>query len=829
MTETSVEKEKFYELLDRETLSKYLPYVAYDPRFGVYVTSDEGAGIVFECFPLSAAGERTMTMIEGMIESLPVGATLNFFLFASRNLKDITRVYRSLKRTDEELLKVAIEQHAGFFENHSKEIISRHFPITVRNFRLIVSVKLKHHSKVSSFLKLFKKEQVTDFSQLLKEAGELKNKIEGSLRAMGLSPVQVAPERLIQIMSEVININHDENEHYRNYNEDEYINTQIVAYDTKVEVEEDYFVMDNQYWRSLSVSAFPKEWHLGDMTKLLGDMFFNENNFKYPFILSFTVVRLSEDETAKIKRNAALVMSQVLPGGLFPKLKAKQEDLAIAMNRLEEGKKLFSCCLSLLVSAPFRDELQKQIDTVKTFWRTAGFQIFPDRYISFPVFLSALPLAGDKELLEELKRDKIFFSDNVASFSPVEAEFIGTGTPQILFVSRRGQLVGVDLFDSPTNYNAFVIGTSGAGKSVLMQLLSFQYRAAGATVFINDIGRSYENFCKVMGGQWLEFDPENPICINPFSLVTSQEELSEFMEFLTNVIYIMGAPKSREMSDRLEKLIKAELERAIRTLYQQYGSNLSITHIADYFSALRDSRMVDFGKTLEPYTGRGQYGRFFEGKAEVDFRKPLVVVEYDHLEDVPELRNPVIMMVNFFISRKVYIESKRHKGFRSIVLYDEAHKFLGDPRIDGFIEQLYRRARKHGTAVVIGTQGFEDLWESGSRAGRIIVQNSSFNIFMKQQPTSINALKKSEVLNLSDFEWMLMESIAPVKGEYSEAFLMTPFGRSLVRVVLDRFMYYLFTTDKKDREKISSLMDEKGMTLPEAIQYCVEMENGNGS
>jgi conjugal transfer ATP-binding protein TraC len=73
---------------------------------------------------------------------------------------------------------------------------------------------------------------------------------------------------------------------------------------------------------------------------------------------------------------------------------------------------------------------------------------------------------------------------------------------------RRGQALGVDLFANPSgNFNACVVGTSGSGKSVFMNELALGYLGSGARVWVIDAGRSYENLCRRLGGQYLEFTP----------------------------------------------------------------------------------------------------------------------------------------------------------------------------------------------------------------------------------------------------------------------------------------------------------------------------------
>ena len=67
---------------------------------------------------------------------------------------------------------------------------------------------------------------------------------------------------------------------------------------------------------------------------------------------------------------------------------------------------------------------------------------------------------------------------------------------------------------------------------------------------------------------------------------------------------------------------------------------------------------------------------------------------------------------------------------------DEAHKFLGkSAHVEIFVEQAYRRFRKHLASIWIATQSFEDInnTEGLTRAGRVILANSPWKIFLGQE------------------------------------------------------------------------------------------------
>ena len=96
-----------------------------------------------------------------------------------------------------------------------------------------------------------------------------------------------------------------------------------------------------------------------------------------------------------------------------------------------------------------------------------------------------------------------------------------------------------------------IVATTGAGKSVFINLLSLSYLIQGKKVFIFDIGRSYEKLAKTIGGQWIEFNLDNPQSINPFSEIKTEKDLKEYADYLIDFIYFIGAPASLSLSEEI--------------------------------------------------------------------------------------------------------------------------------------------------------------------------------------------------------------------------------------------------------------------------------------
>ncbi|MEM7828249.1 MAG: hypothetical protein QW561_02810, partial [Candidatus Aenigmatarchaeota archaeon] len=332
-----------------------------------------------------------------------------------------------------------------------------------------------------------------------------------------------------------------------------------------------------------------------------------------------------------------------------------------------------------------------------------------------------------------------------------------------------------------------------------------------------------ERFCHNFEGEFIELKLDSPLCLNPFSSIESAEMLDEYLEFLISLFLLMGGSKSQEMAARQEKVLRSHLTDAIRKAYEKYGSDSSIEAVVSELEGIEDDRVKDFVVSMAPYRTEGQFGMFFNGTADITFHSPLVVMENDTIENLPDLRDPCIMLLTYHIMKNVYLQHGRQKN---VVIIDEAHKFLGNPKINLFMEQAYRRFRKHGASMIIGTQGFEDIWRDGkSDVGRVIIENSFWKMFLMQTSTSRNSLKKSERLTLSNYEERLMDTTRTLAGEYSEVFICSENGSEKVRLILSDLMKAMFFTNPEIRAKINELV-KQGMSYKDAVKEVQKLIGG---
>lgn len=857
---SSLSLSEWSKLYDREKVTNYLPIIDYDSKNKVWITNDGGFGLIYDCSPLIYASDNSANSLLSALQVLPQNAYIQVILFASPNITHIVDHWEHLKTRDEPLSNELTKTYKEFLEKKVKEDITPSYNSPLRNFRLLITVKIGGKDSTSSLFGDIFKLNIKSFSQLFKKEKNdkeiesdrkvnnlelrkkyldlltVKSQLAGSLRQAGLMPEHIKPNNLIQLFYEILNQNHDFRDTPKWDGSD--FNNFLFANDNTIEVKSKEIVVDKKYVKTLSVKEYPEEWRLGDIIKYTGDILTNQNH-NTPFVITMNIKKLNDNEGRdKIFRSAAATNSQQMPYSLFPKLRLIHKDLNYGMDKLQKGAVPYYFTMQIAIFGETSEQVNNVFGRTKSYFKTLSFGLEEDNYVVLPALFSMLPLGYDSAVQEFLdnKRGRIVFAEHIAELMPVCGEFLGQKI-QIPLVSPKGQLFGIDLFANKAGgFNAFTIGMTGSGKSVWMQWVALNYYIANNKIWIIDIGGSYKNMCESFGGQYIEFDKNNPISLNPFTSITDDLMLEEYMEFIVSLYLLIGLPKSKNLSDEWEKLMKLCLNEAIKNSYEKHGTDSCVDTIIEeleiYNKEAQDSRVKDFISHLSLFSTGKIYGKVLNGKSNVSFASDLIVLECGQLEMMPDLLNPVLMVLTFQISKEIYIAelNKDNTEKKNIVIMDEAHKFLGkSEHIEMFIEQAYRRFRKHGASMIIGTQSFEDLLGDGasfSKAGRVIIDNSYYNFFLMQKSTSREKIKQSNLYPMSDYEYSIFDSLAPVDGEYGEVYVITDKFRAKSRVVLNKFLQAMLFTNADDRMVLNTFI-KQGMTRLEAVKALEEYKRGD--
>ncbi|EGD5100023.1 type-F conjugative transfer system pilin assembly protein TrbC [Escherichia coli] len=109
----------------------------------------------------------------------------------------------------------------------------------------------------------------------------------------------------------------------------------------------------------------------------------------------------------------------------------------------------------------------------------------------------------------------------------------------LLAPTYRNQLAFIDIFFrgmNNTNYNMAVCGTSGAGKTGLIQPLIRSVLDSGGFAVVFDMGDGYKSLCENMGGVYLDGET---LRFNPFANIT---DIDQSAERVRDQLSVMASP-----------------------------------------------------------------------------------------------------------------------------------------------------------------------------------------------------------------------------------------------------------------------------------------------
>ncbi len=167
------------------------------------------------------------------------------------------------------------------------------------------------------------------------------------------------------------------------------------------------------------------------------------------------------------------------------------------------------------------------------------------------------------------------------------------------------------------------------------------------------------------------------------------------------------------------------------------------------------------------------------------------------------------------ILREVYIEYKT-RGRETEVDIDEAWSIFQKVSAKNFMETAARRFRKYDSSICVITQGIDDMYQTTTT--KAVWSNSAHKIYLQMDSNIIETAILEKKLSMQEFSKEWFKTLATIPGRFSEMYLDTGSTHGVTRLVVDRFSYGLFTTKQEEKQKISALANEHGVTVGEILQ-----------
>lgn len=811
--------------MERHTLASLLPYEAYDSETGLWYNQDT-VGFMLYANPATGISPSELAVINGFFNQAHKSDTvIQVSIISDPNVDPILERWKNNKvhSTDpsvEELFKLLAQNRVDYLKSGKWNSLFSDEAFLTRNLHLVISYTIPIPKGMSP---VDISDDDADYLIRTREAAR------GSFRTAKIFSESLNPAIFINILNGILNPS-TEVQPELHYDENNLISSQIIDNDTVAIFDSgaSTFIHKDKMYSMLPyhIRQFPQRWPGYKNGNLIGSFTNNILRIPCPFIITLTVVT-PDQVTAKgmVKRKTARAtqMSTSPLAKYATQWNDRKVDWDYTSKKVDDGNRLMNSFYQIILFTPQGKE-QECEQALKSVYGSLGWVLTKSRYMPVHALLGALPMGVSQDTKKGLEIFGHFgtrLSWTCTNIAPWLGEWKGTGTPMMMFNGRRGQITFFDPFDNNKgNYNIACYAASGAGKSFFTQEWVFSCLGGGGRTFIFDAGHSYKNICRLLNGTYLEFGiPGQTLCFNPFSDISDEdpEYFEDQLPLLKKLLSQMASPDNPLSSKQ-----KAVLEKAVVATWDKYKSNSTITLLAEILhdDTSADGPMYHTGKDLAmmfySYTKNGMYGRYFEGKANVNLDNHFVVLDLDALNSMQDLQGVILMILMMRITQVMYLSGNKKQ--RKLCIIDEAWRLLRRGSAGEFIEEGYRVARKHGGSFMTITQSIGDYYKTDAAQAAYV--NSDFEVALRMKPDALAKAVEDGHIDNSSGKVDLLRSLDTQQGKYSEAAISSPDGLAVVRFIVDPITEKIYSTKAEEVEFIRKA-EARGVNIFDAVTELI--------
>ena len=522
-----------------------------------------------------------------------------------------------------------------------------------------------------------------------------------------------------------------------------------------LEFKKDHFIMGNRYGRVL---------FLKDYASYIKDSMINElTSLNRNLMLSIDIIPVPTDEAVRElqtrllgvetnvtnwqrRQNSNNNFSAVVPYDLEQQRKETREMLDDLTTR---DQRMLFAVVTLVHLADSKEELDSDTEALQSIARKHLCQLAPLNWQQADGLVTALPLG-----LRRISALRTLTTEALAVLMPFKAQeirhqggvYYGQNViSKNLIIADRRQLL---------NGNGFVLGVSGAGKSMVakQEIVDLALEADDGhggdgepyDIIVIDPESEYRPLIEGLGGQVIDISAASPNHINAMDMEQGYGDgenpvvlKSEFLLSLCEQLVGDGKLSAKE---------KSIIDRCTAQCYRDYirgGYQGGIPTLQDFHAELLrqpEAEARDVALAIELFT---------EGSLNT-FAKPTNVDTSSHIlcYDIRELGRqlqPVGMLVvlDSIFNR---IIRNRKLGRNTWVYLDEIYLLFQHEYSANFLFTLWKRVRKYGACCTGLTQNVDDLLQS--HTARTMLANSEFLVMLNQAGT--DRVELARLLNISD-------------------------------------------------------------------------------
>ena len=589
----------------------------------------------------------------------------------------------------------------------------------------------------------------------------------------------------------------------------------------------DYIELAGQYARVMHIPID------GLPTELSNEFVTNITNMSFNMVTTITIKPISNDKTRRIvSQNLQLVRQEkhsqqqnarrnnYSEDMIDPHIiEREQECLEMRENITQNNEKLFETTFTFIIFASTLEELDEYSESLIAEGKKENVTIQPFFHMQEKGFNVTLPLCYNA-----LDTRRTLTSSSLAVMIPFSnLEINERGGINYTMNANSKNLILYDRTTKP-NYNGFVLGSSGSGKSFVCKTeIVNVFLKTTADIMIIDPEREYVTLADELDGQVIELKPGGTKYINPLDIdITYEMDGSESNPILEKASFIMKLFESmlNEVWG-MDSIQKTLIDECIIELYKPFldengqltksiprEQTPTLNDMMAVFSRMRDPEARKLYMTLKRYAGNGTLN-IFSHHTNIDIHNRIVVFDISAVGD--ELKLMAMNIIQDALWSRLC--SNRRIGRYTFIYIDECHLFFqsGNDSAANFLCEIWKRARKYNGVPTGITQNVEDMIDHP--IAKKLLAECNFIQVLAQSASARDSLK--EVLHLSDASMDYITNIVPGQGLFYTGSSTVPFYSQFPK---DNDIYPLLTSnateilefkERKRREELKRKKQEK--------------------
>ena len=533
----------------------------------------------------------------------------------------------------------------------------------------------------------------------------------------------------------------------------------------KVEFKRDHYRINDKYASLIAIKEYPLE-----VFEAWGDALFNMDGVKVvchikPVVQTEAIKRIDNAIKELLSRGEQAKESDELKNDThIDTMRALLEDMQTANQTLMDVSITVTCY------ADSEKELKIKKKKIIQKLKNEGFEIDQLYFQQQNAFINS-----NISSISKLKR----FERGINS-SSLGAIFPFTST---VTLDKGGIMLGfndypfiLDIWKRGGDYqnsNAFVIGTSGSGKSFFTKTLLMNLYSDNCDIFILDPENEYSVPCINLHGTNIDVGNSTKGRINPFhiyNVLTENGEPAsgavvysshlrtlesfykivfegasvEVLETINNITVLVYRKKGIDETLELEKLTPEDFP-TFQDLYEELLAQEKVSQSEIVKTQIQRALMY-----VRKFVDGGRYSQVWNGPSTLQANTDFTVFNFQTLfaNKNQVVANAQMLLVFKFLEQEIINRREKNMAMdnikHTVIIADEAHLFI-DPKFPvalDFFYQMTKRIRKYGGSFIPITQSISD-WNANEELAHkttAILKESQYNFILKLKPSGVENL-----------------------------------------------------------------------------------------